>query len=126
MDSLNTENQKRVIKMEGSKVFRSGGGERLKSIGSYIIPIELAGKKLSLRTDVVDSEIPLLLSKKTMKKAKVKLDTENDRAEILGATVYLNCISGHYCIPISETEITIDSVRAVCAGLDKAQKQCLT
>ena len=123
MDSLNTESQKRVIKMEGNIVFRFGRGERLKSIGSYIIPTELAGKKLSLQTDVVDSEIPLLLSKKSMKKAKLTLDTENDRAKILGATVYLNCISGHYCVPISESEITIDTVRAVCAGLEKTQTQ---
>ena len=48
--------------MDRKKIFKFGGGIKLKCLGSYIIPIELAGKKLSLKTDVVDAEIPLLLS----------------------------------------------------------------
>ena len=113
LDSLSPENQQ-VIKMEGEKGFRFGGGEKLKSIGLYIIPVELAGNKLSFKTDVVQSAIPLLLSKSSMKKAKIKLDTENDTAEILGVSINLNCTSsGHYCVPIVSREIDAELVCAV-------------
>ena len=44
-------------------------------------PCNLAGKSIVIRADVVDSDIPLLLSKDSMKKAKIKLDLENDQAE---------------------------------------------
>ena len=124
LDSLSPENHQKVIKMEGEKVFRFGGGEKLKSIGLYIIPVELAGKKLSLKTDVVESAIPLLLSKSSMKKAKIKLDTENDTAEILGVSINLNCTSsGHYCVPIVSREIDAESVCAVkLENLDSKQR----
>ena len=65
-------------------MFNFGGGVEQKSLCSYIIPIKLAGKNLSLKTDVVESDIPLLLSSSSMKKAKIKMNTENDTAEILG------------------------------------------
>ena len=50
------------------------------------IPAFLEGRDLMIRTDVVDSDIPLLLSVKSVKNAKVKLDLANDTAEILGKT----------------------------------------
>ena len=106
LNSLSPENHQKVIKMEGEKVFRFGGGEKLKSIGLYIIPVELAGKKLSLKTDVVDSEIPLLMSKASMKKARITINTDNDTAEIFGIRVKLQSTSsGHYCIPVSASKI---------------------
>ena len=50
-----------------------------------------------------------------MKKAKVKLDLEEDTAEIMGVKVALNqTSSGHYCVPIDRNDnIDIESVCAV-------------
>ena len=40
-----------------------------------------------------------------MKRAGVKMDLENDSANIFGKDVALNLtFSGHYCIPIDRTE----------------------
>ena len=59
------------------------------------------------------SDIPMLLSLESLKKARVKLDVENDEAEILGARVSLNFTSsGHYCIPVDEVGDT--KVEEVC------------
>ena len=79
------------------------------------IPAFRAGRDVMIRTDVVDSDIPLLLSVKSMKNAKVKLDLEKDTAEILGENVSLNyTLSGHYCVPIDKLEnITVEKVCAV-------------
>ena len=50
-----------------------------------------------------------------MKEARVKLDLENDTAEIFGTQMALNHTqSGHYCVPIDRTEkIPIENVCAV-------------
>ena len=100
--SLNVADQEKIIEMEGQEIFRFGGGVKLKSLRTYIIPIEMGGKKLSLKTDVVDSEIPLLISKSSMKKARITINTDNDTAEILGNRVKLQSTSsGHYCVNIN-------------------------
>ena len=50
----------------------------------------------------------MLLSKKAMKKANMKLDLANDKAEIYGQVVHLQITStGHYCVPLKETSVQI-------------------
>ena len=84
-----------------SKVFKFGGGETKKSKGTTSFPCKMAGKEIMMTTDIVDSDIPLLLSKTAMKAAKIKLDLENDQAEIWGKVIDLDCTtSGHYSIPL--------------------------
>lgn len=103
LTSLNPEDRDKVIQNDSAKVFKFGGGERLKSKGSFRIPATVAGKDITITTDVVESDIPLLLSKQAMKQACVKLDLKNDTAEIFGKSVVLNeTTSGHYCIPIDK------------------------
>ena len=108
-------------KSSGKKWFKFGGGERLQSKGVYTIPAVIAGKEVFIETDVVDSDIPLLLSMEAMKKAKVKLDLENDMAEIYGVSIALNhTSSGHYAVSIDRTR----RVSSVCAvQLDKVSNQ---
>ncbi|CAG2239162.1 unnamed protein product [Mytilus edulis] len=113
--SLNEEDREKVVNRSGHKVFKFGGGTRLKSVGEYDLPICMVGEQVKLKTDVVDSDIPLLLSRSAMKKAGVKMDLENDTAIIMGKEVSLNLTSsGHYCIPIDKTEtLKVEEVNAV-------------
>jgi hypothetical protein len=83
LQSLEPTDQGKVKKQPSCKTFKFGGGEILKSKACYSIPAVVAGHAIIIRTDVVDSDIPLLLSKDVMKRAKVKLDLEHDTAEIL-------------------------------------------
>ena len=75
----------------------------------------IAGKEATINTDVVESDIPLLLSRTAMKKAAVKMDQENDTATIMGKEVALNLTtSGQYCIPIDKSEeVPIENICAV-------------
>ena len=112
--SLEPQDREKVVRAPGEKVFKFGGGEKLKSKGAYHIPAEIAGRSVSIKTDVVESDIPLLLSKDAMKKAKVKLDLENDTARIFDVDISLNhTSSGHYCVPIDKSQET--KVESVCA-----------
>ena len=78
----------------------------------------IAGKEVFIRTDVVDSDIPLLLSRRAMKTAGVKMDLESDTAMIFGKDVALNMTtSGHYCIPIDRAEkIPVEELFSVKLG----------
>ena len=105
IDSLDDDDTRKITFKEGHKVFKFGGGTKLKSGGEYLLPVQIVGNNITVKTDVVESDIPLLLSRASMKKAKVKLDLENDTAMIMGKEVALNLTSsGHYCIPIDKTE----------------------
>ena len=103
--SLDPADRHSVLKKDGHRIFKFGGGVRLKSDAEYALPAFLAGCSVLIHTDVVESDIPLLLSKTAMKKAGVILNTVNDSATILGKVVSLNCTSsGHYCVPIVKNE----------------------
>ena len=100
--------------IESGKIFKFGGGECLQSAGEFKIPAKLAGKDIYISTDVVESDIPLLLSKDAMKKAGMKLNLEKDTAEIYGKEIALNeTSSGHYCVPIDEGKVDVATVYAV-------------
>ena len=90
---------------DGFREFKFGGGVRLKSIKEYALPCYLVDTPVTIYTDVVESDIPLLLSKSAMKRAGVVIDTVNDTATILGKLVHLNLTSsGHYCVPIVKSQ----------------------
>ena len=66
-----------------------------------VFPCILADKQIRIRTDVVESNIPLLLSKESMKKANMIINLIDDTAMIFGKKVYLQTTKlGHYILPI--------------------------
>lgn len=115
VNSLNEKEKLKIKQTVGQRTFKFGGGERLKSTGEYNLPAVVAGKEVFIKTDVVESDIPLLLSRKAMKTAGVKMDLETDTARIFGKDVALNLTtSGHYCIPIDRAEkMSVEQVFAV-------------
>lgn len=115
VNTLNEKDRMKIKQTVGQRTFKFGGGERLKSTGEYSLPAVVAGKEVLIMTDVVESDIPLLLSRKAMKTAGVKMDLETDTARIFGKDVALNLTtSGHYCIPIDRAEqISVSEVFAV-------------
>ena len=115
IQSLDKNDRQKVVQTKGRRVFRFGGGTCLQSKGEYSLPVVIAGKEATVNTDVVESDIPLLLSRTAMKKAALKMDLENDTATIMGKEVALNLTtSGHYCIPIDKSEeVPVENVCAV-------------
>ena len=58
---------------------------------------------MNVVTDVLKSEIPLLLSKESVKKAGTKLDFVNQKVIIFGKEIGLQfTLSGHYAIPFND------------------------
>lgn len=105
MESLSVEKLSKVKEFPSNMSFRFGDGITLKSIKKIILPCNIAKQECMLQTDVVSSDIPLLLGKPSMKLAKVKLDIGNDKVSIFGKDIPVyNTVSGHYCIPLMKSE----------------------
>ena len=90
---------RKLIKVEpSSRVFKFGGGEKRKSVGTFHIPCSIEGQNIILTVDAVEQDdLPCLLSKKSMKHAKVIIDVAKDTAIIFGKEVKLEeNHAGHY------------------------------
>ena len=113
IDSLDSHIKDKVKEYPSDTKFKFGGGTVLQSNKKVTFPCIIAGTECEIETDVVSSEIPLLLSKDSMKKAKVKLDLENDCASIFGKDVQLQCTSsGHYCVPIDQVNVSVEDTKS--------------
>ena len=61
--------------------------------------------------DVIDSDIPLLLSKPDMQRLGFRLNMENDTLEVDGRVIELDTASsGHYYLPVNNCEIEVHNV----------------
>ena len=88
-----------------NKVFQFGGGDRYQSLSTASFPATIGGKPLTIIADIISADIPLLLSKDSLKKAGATIDFTNDTAHILNETVELiPTKSGHYAIPITPSK----------------------
>ena len=93
------------IKVEpSSRVFKFGGGQKRKSVGTFYIPCSLNNKNIVLVMDAVEQDdLPLLLSKESMKKAGVTVDYVNDTAMFFNQKVQLKeNEAGHYVIQLAD------------------------
>lgn len=69
----------------------------------------MAGMQAHILTDVVDCELPLLLSKQSLKAANSQLDFVNDKVTMFGRDIPLQHTSnGHYCIPLTPKQVAVN------------------
>ena len=95
--------EKGLIKSESSgSTFKFGDGVTVKSLNKVTLPCYIGGMKSEITTDVVQSNIPLLLSKQALKKCNVKLNFTTDTINIVNQDIKLKCTSsGHYALPLT-------------------------
>ena len=106
---LDTLEDSNIAQMPSANQFRFGDGKIFHSKGKVNIPATIGNQNVFILTDIVDCEIPLLLSKASMKAANTKLDFASDTVNMYGADVMLNLTSnGHYCIPISTKHVALN------------------
>ena len=101
LDSM-TEEEKSSLKIESSEaMFRFGDSPSVKSIHKVYLPVTICDKEMFLATDVVESDIPLLLSKDVLIKSKANLDFGTETIKIYEKRQPMICTtSGHHAIPI--------------------------
>ena len=78
---------------------------------SAVIPAVIGQEKVSIRTDIVDADIPLLLSKTAMKNAKMSLNFDDDTLTAFDQKLPLRVTTnGLYSLPITKPSQLIDSI----------------
>ena len=102
LDSLSDESRKLVKgPMPSDKHFKGVNQGIMTALEKYIIPAEIGENAVMIEVDIVEADIPMLLSKTAMKNAKMVIHMDQDYAEVLGKTISLNTTSaGHYVIPL--------------------------
>lgn len=89
--------------------FRFGDGQVVHSYRKVKLPAKIGQTKCHIETEVVPADIPLLLSKMSLKKAGTVLDMENDRVVMFKQPVPLELTSsGHYCVDIRDTNAEVN------------------
>ncbi|KAI4873784.1 hypothetical protein NFI96_002219, partial [Prochilodus magdalenae] len=94
-----------------TKAFRFGDGRLVYSTKRVKIPAVIGQTECHIETEVVPVDIPLLLSKTSLKRAGAVLDIENDKATMFKQPVKLELTSsGHYCVNIKANNNSAENV----------------
>lgn len=103
IESLSREDQKKVIASKGNTKFRFGDERVFECKEKLKVPARIGGKLIMIEYSVIPTEIPLLLSKEAMKKAKTTIDFDNDVIQMFGKKQkILYTKSGHYAIALND------------------------
>jgi len=103
ISTLNDGDKERVEIKPSERNFRFGDGKQVKSYQNVVIPAKIGNTECRIDTEVVDVDLPLLLSKTSLKKAKTVLDLSNDKAVMFDEPVKLEYTSsGHYIVNITK------------------------
>ena len=102
IESLDEKKREKVCYQDSRRKFRFGDNKTFTSMTCAMIPANICGKDITIETDVIGNDIPLLLSKEAMKKANTVIDFQNDKISMFGKEINLKFTSsGHYAIPIN-------------------------
>ena len=105
IDSLSKEDSKLIEERPSSTRFKFGDGRVVQASRKVIIAAYICDKKLSIETDVVPDDLPLLLNKQSMKTVRTTTDFVNDKVTMLDQVLNLCFISsGHYAIGITKEQ----------------------
>ena len=100
---LSSEELDNIKRDRSETIFKFGNGKICHSIKRITIPVVIAGQNVLLTTEVIENDIPLLLSKYTLKKANTYIDFANDKIILLNKEVPVKfTTSGHDCISIGK------------------------
>lgn len=100
--SLSDYEREHIVEVPSSSTFTFGDGRTIQSVGKVTIPGWIGGIRSNITTDIVQCNIPLLLSRKSMKNVRMKICFAEDIVEVCGRKVKLvTTASGHYVLPIA-------------------------
>ena len=112
LETFSDEDKNEIQSNETHAVFRFGDSPPVSAIKKVLLPISIKNVNVLLETEIVSSDVPLLLSKETMKKAKAKMNFVDDKIELFGEEQSMMCTStGHYAIPIKTNSSATDNVK---------------
>ena len=98
-DSLSNDYQNKIQEFESNVDFKFGDGKVYRSMEKAIIPASIGNLDVKIETNVITCDIPLLLSRESMKATHTQINFAEDKVTMLGKTLNLQFTSsGHYSV----------------------------
>ena len=89
----------KISESTSCKPFRFGDGNVVNSFKKVVIPAKIGSVSCGIESEVINQDIPLLLSKASLKKAGTVIDLQNDKVMMFNEPIELQFTStGHYCV----------------------------
>ena len=112
LQNLPKELKKKVIgPLQSKRQFMFGNQGKLTAKEKYTIPVKIGGEVNLISIDIIESDIPLLISKKEMKNLGITLDMRNDKGTMNGKPLSLNTTSaGHYVVDLLDQKEELNEV----------------
>ena len=103
VESLPDIYKNRVEKYPSGNSFKFGSGAVYTASQRMKVPACVGEREIFIVSDVIEADIPMLLSKASMKKANTKIDFQNDQVSMLGEVQdIIVTSSGHYALPLNK------------------------
>ena len=80
VENISDSDKRKVISNSSKRRFRFGDGRTVQSTQLIKIPAKIGDVECSIETEVVPTNIPLLLSKTSLQRAGTVLDLKSDKA----------------------------------------------
>ena len=108
LESLPSDLSNRVKRCSSNHIFKFGDGNNFRSEGVVLIPAVIGTRLITIEVDVVNTDIPLLFSRNSLKKAGMSIDFEKDTVSFLEQVLPLGVTStGHYTLPITKYSLML-------------------
>ena len=108
LDILTKNELSKVVAEKSSNSFRFVDGKSLNSGRMVTFHAQIGKEDIMIKSDVIDSDLPLLLSKSAMKKANVKIDFSNVVNMLNQKINIVFTASGHHAVPVSKTNQLVE------------------
>ena len=105
IESLSERDKQDVVIVDSQATFRFGDGKVIRSLGLVQVPIYIGGVRRHIQFDIVDADIPLLLSLRVMEKLRMTMkftDKGDNVATVDGVTFKMFPKDGHVWMYVSE------------------------
>ena len=103
LQTLSEQDRLQVSERSIDATFRFGDGAEVTSSKMVKILVVIVSQKFFIEANVIKKELPLLLSRQSMKRAEMIIDFSNDTVNVRGKDIIkLTCTSSdHYCLPLT-------------------------
>lgn len=129
VEELSDHDREGIVERESYATFHFANGATVLSKKRVTLPCWIGGIKGNIKTDVVECNTPLMLSRSSMKKAKMVIDFDSDKVTVYGREVSLRTSSrGLYLLPIlaqQDRDFCRETVALAMLQESDAQKRAL-
>ena len=114
VQGLSSSDRAKVSYLDSKNSFKFGSGKIFKSLYKVRVPAKIGSKSIYVESDVVNTDIPMLLSRPSMKKAGTHINFKDDTVTMFGNKQKIDVTSsGHYSVSLNSNSKVLNDVVAL-------------